>query len=124
MGSVAMELNEALLRVIDACNEAEFQYGLAGGFAFALYCEPRATYDIDLMISGELSSIEAAVRTRFSSVYRNTESMSYPLVDVHRLLLIDAEQEFVLDILRPNSKELADEFGLMRNNSMQHSIQR
>ena len=68
MGSVAMELNEALLRVIDACNEAEFQYGLAGGFAFALYCEPRATYDIDLMISGELSSIEAAVRTRFSSV--------------------------------------------------------
>jgi hypothetical protein len=124
MGSVAMELNEALLRVIDACNEAEFQYGLAGGFAFALYCEPRATYDIDLMISGELSSIEAAVRTRFSSVYRNTESMSYPLVDVHRLLLIDAEQEFVLDILRPNSKESADEFGLMRNNSMQHSIQR
>jgi len=119
-----MELNEALLRVIDACNEAEFQYGLAGGFAFALYCEPRATYDIDLMISGELSSIEAAVRTRFSSVYRNTESMSYPLVDVHRLLLIDAEQEFVLDILRPNSKESADEFGLMRNNSMQHSIQR
>ena len=124
MGSVAMELNEALLRVIDACNEAELQYGLAGGFAFALYCEPRATYDIDLMISGELSSIEAAVRTRFSSVYRNTESMSYPLVDVHRLLLIDAEQEFVLDILRPNSKESADEFGLMRNNSMQHSIQR
>jgi len=73
-----MELNEALVRVIDACNEAELQYGLAGGFAFALYCEPR---------------------------------MSYPLVNVHRLLLIDAEQEFILDILRPNAKELAGEFG-------------
>lgn len=105
-----MELNEALIQVIDACTEAELSFGLAGGFAFALYCEPRATYDIDLMISGELSAVESAVRTRFSSVYRNTQSMRYPLVEVSRLLLIEAEQEFILDVLTPRTTELAAEF--------------
>lgn len=38
-----MELKEALIQILDACTEAELSFGLAGGFAFALYCEPRAT---------------------------------------------------------------------------------
>ncbi|TVQ39453.1 MAG: hypothetical protein EA384_06245 [Spirochaetaceae bacterium] len=105
-----MELSEALLRVVDACNEARIVYGLAGGFAFSVYCEPRATYDIDLMISAELATVERAVGVRFSSVYRNLESMQYPLIEVSRLLLIEREQEFVLDVLTPRTRELAREF--------------
>lgn len=103
-----MVLNEALIRVIDAFERAEVEYALAGGFALAMYCEPRATYDMDLAVLSSVGSAEHALREQFFSVYRNLKVMPYRLVLVHRLLLIEDEQEFVLDLLEPSSLEFAD----------------
>ncbi|MDA3950922.1 MAG: nucleotidyl transferase AbiEii/AbiGii toxin family protein [Spirochaeta sp.] len=94
-------LEETFLRVARALSNRHITWGLAGGFAFSLYCRPRATVDIDIVLIGDLDAIEDALRDAFPSVYRNLETMQYPLVDVHRFLLIESENETVLDVLRP-----------------------
>jgi len=95
-------LEERFLRVAAALSDRRITWGLAGGFAFSLYCRPRATVDIDIVVIGDLAETERALRAAFPSVYRNLETMRYPLVDVHRFLLIEAEEETVLDLLRPS----------------------
>ncbi len=103
-----MVLDEALVRVIDAFERAEVEYALAGGFALAVYCEPRATYDMDLVVLSSIGAAEHALREQFGSVYRNLEVMPYRLVRVHRFLLIEDDKEFVLDLLEPCSLEFAE----------------
>lgn len=97
-------LEDMFLRVATALSSRQITWGLAGGFAFSLYCQPRATLDIDIILIGELTVIEEALRDAFPSVYRNLETMRYPLVDVHRFLLIEAEEETVLDVLHPSDR--------------------
>lgn len=101
-----MQLSEALVRVIDACDGSGIEYALAGGFAYSIYCEPRSTVDIDIVLISDVASAEQTFRGWFSSVYRNLETMEYPLVRVHRLLLMEDDQEFILDLLEPVDADL------------------
>ena len=96
-----MRLDEALLRVAETCERNGIEYALAGGFAYAIYCTPRATVDIDIVAVGDPARLEAALISAFATVYRNTVPMEYPLVRVHRFLLIDTDEEIVLDALEP-----------------------
>ena len=66
-----------------------------------------ATVDIDVVLIGDLDTIENIVRGTFSSVYRNLETMRYPLVEVNRFLLIDTDDETVLDVLQPTEAAFA-----------------
>lgn len=100
-------LEETFLQLAHALSNHRVTWGLAGGFAFSLYCRPRATVDIDVLLIGDLNSIEDAARGTFSSVYRNLETMKYPLIEVHRFLLIEMEEETVLDVLRPSDDAFA-----------------
>ena len=100
-------LEETFLRVARALSKRKITWGLAGGFAFSLYCRPRATVDIDIVLIGELDTIEEALRGAFSSVYRNLETMRYPLVNVHRFLLVESEDETILDVLSPSDETFA-----------------
>jgi hypothetical protein len=100
-------LEEAFLRVAGGLSKRKITWGLAGGFAFSLYCRPRATVDIDIVLIGSLETIEDALREAFPSVYRNLETMRYPLVDVHRFLLVESEDETVLDVLSPSDEAFA-----------------
>lgn len=109
MGHPAVTLNQTLLRVANALNQNDVTYALAGGFALGVYCEPRATIDIDIVVVGDLHIVEEVLRGAFSTVYRNLNTMTFPLVRVHRFLLIEGEQEQVLDLLEPIETEFAAE---------------
>ena len=100
-------IEETFLRLARALSNRRVTWGLAGGFAFSMYCRPRATVDIDVVLIGDLDTIEDTVRSTFSSVYRNLETMRYPLVEVNRFLLIDTDDETVLDVLQPTEAAFA-----------------
>lgn len=107
-----MTLAEALERTLDACSSA--RVALAGGFALSVHAQPRATVDIDLMVFGAVDDVEAALRATFPSVYRNPQPLTYPLVTVHRFLLIDPNPggeatEQILDLLEPRNADFAGE---------------
>jgi hypothetical protein len=55
---MAMNLLDALKKIITALNEDRIEYALCGGLAMAVYALPRATLDIDIMI--EADSLELA----------------------------------------------------------------
>ena len=46
---MAMNLLDALKKIIIALNEHRIEYALCGGLAMAVYALPRATLDIDIM---------------------------------------------------------------------------
>ena len=52
-------LDEALLRICKAFNEAGVEYVVIGGFAMILHGFPRFTEDIDLMINPEASNLRS-----------------------------------------------------------------
>ncbi|MFO7782029.1 MAG: hypothetical protein R6W94_10430 [Spirochaetia bacterium] len=82
---------------------------LAGGFAYGVHVEPRATVVIDLIIvgAGSADSIEAAMRDVFDSVYVNQRTMDYSRVRVRRYLGITAAEETVVDALEPLNSAFA-----------------
>ncbi len=100
-------LENTFLRVAQALSSRRITWGLAGGFAFSLYCRPRATVDIDIVLFGDIEAIHEVLRDAFPSVYQNLETMRYSLVEVYRFLLIEAEEETVLDVLRPSDESFA-----------------
>jgi len=101
-----MKLEEALERMADVFSRRGIRFALAGGFASSAYIAPRATEDIDLVFFiDNFEVVTAALRDVFPSVYVNSESMTYPLVRLKRLLGIDGEREIVIDAMDILSSE-------------------
>ena len=94
-------LEETLKKTVSALNRAGTHIALAGGFAYSLYCEPRATVDVDLVLltGSSLDEAEDRLRETFVSVYRNLEVNEFPLLSINRFLIIEEDEETVLDIL-------------------------
>ena len=61
-------LEETFLRVVKALTNREIVWGLAGGFAFSLYCRPRATVDINIVLIGDLEETEQALGDALPSI--------------------------------------------------------
>ncbi len=53
MGTIDLRIKDELLRITQCLNAAELDYALCGGLAVAVHGYPRATKDIDLLISPE-----------------------------------------------------------------------
>lgn len=102
-----MILAQTLDRLATALDSGGVVWGLAGGFAFSIYCQPRATVDIDIAVVGSVDTVAEICRTAFPSVYRKLTEMDYPLVTVARLLLSEADDETVLDVLKPRAPDFA-----------------
>lgn len=104
-------LEDILKKMIRAAEEASLRLALAGGFAYSLYCKPRATADLDFVLFSDkdIDSAESILKGLFSSVYRNVESFSYPFVTVYRFLVIIKEEETVIDFLVPKSEDYCRE---------------
>ena len=56
-----MSAGELLGRIIPLLEAAEIEHMIAGSFASTFHGEPRTTQDIDIVIDGSKSSIEAFV---------------------------------------------------------------
>jgi len=99
----AMDLTTAVAALTKAAEGRGEALVLAGGFAYGVHAEPRATVDIDLMIleSACGDRIEAAMRDVFDSVYVNRETMEYSRVRVRRYLGITGTKETIVDLLEP-----------------------
>jgi predicted nucleotidyltransferase len=99
----SMDLVMAVTALAKAARDRGETLLLAGGFAYGVHVEPRATVDIDLIIfgAGSADSIEAAMRDVFDSVYVNQRTMDYSRVRVRRYLGITAAEETVVDALEP-----------------------
>ena len=96
---------EAILKKIAVlCDGKGISIALAGGFAYSLYCGPRATVDLDFVVltDKDLDDFEGMLKRDFPSVYRNIETIRYPLVTINRFLLIEEDEETVLDLLIVN----------------------
>lgn len=105
----AMDLITAVTALAEAVAERGKTLLLAGGFAYGVHAEPRATVDIDLIVVDDAGAdvIEAAMRDVFDSVYVNQETMTYRRVRVRRYLGIAGTEETIVDLLEPLDAELA-----------------
>ena len=64
-------LEDFFLRVAGALTGRHITWGLAGGFAFSIYCRPRATVGIDIVLMGAMDTIEIALQLRDGSRYNS-----------------------------------------------------
>ena len=72
---MTVRLKDELLRITQCINAAELDYAICGGLAVAVHGYPRATKDIDLLISAE--QLER-VRKVLASVEYDLESGEIP----------------------------------------------
>lgn len=100
-------LEKILKAIVVGAEQASFRLALAGGFAYSMYCNPRATVDLDFVIftDDDIDSVEQLLINRFASVYRNLEAFSFHLVTVYRFLAISGEEETIVDLLAINNEE-------------------
>ena len=56
--------SDALLRLVKALNKTRIRYALTGAAAVGYYGIPRASMDIDVVISGDLSDADVEVLTK------------------------------------------------------------
>jgi predicted nucleotidyltransferase len=105
----AMDLITAVTALAAAAARRGETLLLAGGFAYGVHAEPRATIDIDLFVVDAAAAgvIEAAMRDVFDSIYVNRETMTYSRVRVRRYLGITGTEETIVDLLEPPDAEFA-----------------
>ena len=83
--------------IIDALNENNVEYAVCGGWAMAIHGIPRATVDIDLLISAE--SLETVFEiARSNDYWLEGLPMSFHdgQIEIRRISKIDDETGFVL----------------------------
>jgi hypothetical protein len=70
-----MDLYEELRSIVGALTTAGVPYALVGGIAVSIYATPRATEDIDLLISGDDAerAVQALAQCGFRSPGRPVE---------------------------------------------------
>lgn len=86
-----------LKRIINALSENNVEYAVCGGWALAIHGVPRATVDIDLLISAD--SLEKVLDIARSNDYRlEVLPMSFHdgQIEIRRISKIDEETGFIL----------------------------
>lgn len=93
------DLYRELQAVIAALNGEGVDYALCGGLALAIYAEPRATKDIDLMIHpDDLSGVRAILRGLGFRLEAAPMEFSSGL-QVRRISKVEQHEIFTLDLV-------------------------
>ena len=109
-----MDLLEELKKLSRNLDHAGIDYALCGGLAIAIYAKPRATLDIDIMISPDFLAVtrKAAQELGFTLSAAPMEFRA-GAVKIHRLTKIDKDsgEYLVLDLLlvTPETKNAWDD---------------
>jgi predicted nucleotidyltransferase len=100
------DLVEILIKLLAEVERRNIEYALAGGWAFSVLVEPRATTDIDLLILLDSPSQEA-IRSLASSVLTPTIVHSAPMnlkhISMWRCIGLHDMQEVIIDFLLADS---------------------
>ena len=104
-----LDLYEELRSVTGALELAGIPYALVGGLAVSIYATPRATQDIDLLLSAsDLPKVSAALHPL------GYEELSAPMVfaqgrlAIRRFTRLAGAQFLMVDVLLPQDPALAD----------------
>ncbi len=109
-----MDLLEELKNLSLKLDHAGIDYALCGGLAIAIYAKPRATLDIDIMISPDfLSETKKAAQELGFTLSAAPMEFKEGAVKIHRLTKIDKDsgEHLVLDLLivTPATKKAWDD---------------
>ena len=105
---MALDLHAELRGIVKALNAAEIPYALVGGLAVSIYAQPRATEDVDLLVTRE--DLARAVGRLESLGFRRAGvpmSVGARRLDIQRLIKIDGTDLIPVDLLVPNDPALA-----------------
>ena len=88
-----LDIYDELLRLVELLKAEDIDYALCGGWAMAVYGEPRATIDIDLLIPAESSErlIAAAATTLDYRIRGMDRSFAKGVIEIRRVSKIDPE---------------------------------
>jgi hypothetical protein len=93
------DLYEELRKVISAFDENEIDYALCGGLAMAVYDHPRATIDIDMLISPEAFELIPEIATKLGYTIRGLDmSFANGAVEIRRVSKIHPTTGHVLSL--------------------------
>lgn len=94
-----LDLYEELSSLVAALDKHEVDYALCGGIAMAIYDQPRATVDIDLLIGAD--SLDGAIEIARALEYtvRGLDmTFANDAIEIRRVSKIDRETGIVLSL--------------------------
>ncbi len=104
-----MDLTVELRRIVDALDQADTAYALAGGLAVSVYTAPRATEDIDLFLAREdLPRAIAALLPLGFKVAGAPMRVAQGRLEIQCLLKIEGRDLLPVDLLVPIDPALAE----------------
>jgi hypothetical protein len=105
-----MELQDLLVSCCKSFETAGLEFALAGGFAYGIHVEPRATVDIDFcVIAGtDKESVSRMLAEIFDSHVPHKKAMIAGKVAVWRFVGVRDGSEFIIDLIEPRDAEYAE----------------
>ena len=94
-----LDLYEELRKLIAALDSNEIDYALCGGIAMAIHGRPRATVDIDILITPESLPETLGIAEGLGYAIRGLDmSFGKDLIEIRRVSKIDRVTRFVLTL--------------------------
>jgi hypothetical protein len=97
-----LDLYEELRILVGKLQESKIEYALCGGLALAVYGLPRATIDIDLLITKDsLADMHSMARALGYTLKATPMEFAKGVIEIHRVSKVDPESGdlFSLDFL-------------------------
>ena len=93
------KLYDELRSLLSALDRDKIEYALCGGIAMAIHGRPRATVDIDILISPESLSQVLAIAEQLGYTIRGLDmSFGKDVIEIKRVSKIDRATRFVLTL--------------------------
>ena len=93
------KLYDELRSLINALEQAKIEYALCGGIAMAIHGRPRATVDIDMLITQESLPETLRIAGRLGYTIRGLDlSFGKDEIEIRRVSKIDSDTRFVLTL--------------------------
>lgn len=94
-----MKLYEKLTEALKTLSASGAPIALAGGFAYAVYSEPRATTDIDMLSLVADDTAFESIGKLFPGSIPHKDTFSFGLVSIRRIAWPSEDDALVFDIL-------------------------
>ena len=102
-----LDLYAELRRIVEALDAAGIPYALAGGLAVSIYTTPRATEDIDLLITrGDLERVVHSLQPAGFRPAGRPMPVAGGRLEIQRLTKIEGTDLLPLDLLIPTDPAL------------------